>query len=75
MIEILKVSQVAFSALIVLLVLLQPKDAGLSAGLSGSAAGQAKFERRGAAKGLHLLTVAVALLFTANSVAYFLLAS
>lgn len=73
MIEILKSSQIALSIIIVVLVLLQPKDAGLSASLAGSA-GAAKFERRGASKGLHVLTVIVAVLFTANSVAYFLLA-
>lgn len=74
MIEILKTSQIIFSVLIVILVLLQPKDAGLSASLAGQAGGSAKFERRGASQGLHVLTVIVAILFTANSVAYFLLA-
>jgi len=73
MIEILKASQIVLSVLIVVLVLLQPKDAGLSASLAGSA-GAAKFERRGASKGLHNLTVVTAVLFTLNSVAYFLLA-
>lgn len=74
MIELLKASQIALSVLIVILVMMQPKDAGLSASIAGSAGGSAKFERRGASRALHLMTVAVAFLLTANSVAYFLLA-
>jgi protein translocase SecG subunit len=74
MIELLKASQIALSVLITILVLLQPKDAGLSASLAGQAGATAKFERRGASKGLHVLTVIVAALLVANATAYFLLA-
>lgn len=72
MLELLKVSQMVLSVLVVALVMLQPKDAGLTAAAAQS--GGAKFERRGAAKTLHLATVAIVTLFVANSVAYFLLA-
>ncbi len=58
------------SVVLVLLVLLQPKQSGLSLGISSS--GEfAKFERRGVEKVLHSATIVTTLLFVVEILAVF----
>ncbi|MFO0763715.1 MAG: preprotein translocase subunit SecG [Candidatus Gracilibacteria bacterium] len=58
------------SAILILLVLLQPKQSGLSLGISSS--GEfAKFERRGVEKVLHNATIIITVMFVVETLAVF----
>ena len=65
-------SQTFLSIALVVIVLIQQRNAGLSGALAG--AGAVEFERRGAAKTLHVTTIVLATLFIINAIAFFLFA-
>jgi len=61
------------SILLTVLVLLQPKQAGLTLGVTSSS-DFAQFERRGAEQFLHIATIVVSILFVLEILAYFFFA-
>lgn len=63
---------IAISILLSAVVVIQSKGTGLS--LAPGAGDFGKFEKRGAEKSLHTITVVLAVLFTALAVAHFFLA-
>lgn len=66
--NILSVTQVIFSILLILFILLQNKGSGLSEVFGGS--GNFYTSRRGAEKMLFIATIVTAILFFANSLAF-----
>ena len=69
MISVLTFIEILVSVLLVVLVLMQPKESGLGVALTGVA--EASFERRGPAKTLHSLTVILSAVFIVNSLLLF----
>ena len=67
----LQVGMMIISVLLVAVVLLQPKESGLSVALTGNSSTQ--FERRGPAKVLHNMTIIFGALFIALSLVLFLI--
>ena len=67
----LQVGMIIISVLLVAVVLLQPKESGLSVALTGNSSTQ--FERRGPAKALHSMTIALGTLFIVLSLVLFLI--
>ena len=71
--EFLIILLVITSVLLTILVLLQPKQAGLTLGVTSSS-DFAQFERRGAEKFLHTATIVISIIFVLEVLAYFFFA-
>lgn len=72
LITVLTFVEILVGVLLVAVVLMQPKEAGLGAALTGLQ--ETSFERRGAAKTLHNITVVLAIIFILTSLALFFVA-
>lgn len=72
LITILTFVEILVGVLLVAVVLMQPKEAGLGAALTGLQ--EASFERRGAAKTLHGITIVLATVFVLTSLVLFFVA-
>jgi protein translocase SecG subunit len=74
MIEALKITQILFSILLVLIILIQPKKSSLSITSFSWNEWINTFEKRGPEKILHNTTIFLAILFILNSLIFFFLA-
>lgn len=72
MTSILTFIEILVSILLIVVILLQPKESGLGAALTGLQ--EASFERRGPAKTLHQTTVVLAVIFVITSLLLFFVA-
>lgn len=73
MLGILKIMEIVFSILLIAIILIQPKKSSLNLTTFGNDSAW-KFERRGAEKTLHTLTIILWTLFIVTSLAYFFMA-
>lgn len=69
MLKILLSIQTITSILLILIILVQAKGTGLS--IAPGSADFGKFEKRGAEKTLHIITIILGVIFVANATLYF----
>lgn len=71
MLEILKITEVIFAILLIAVILIQNKNVTLN--LASMWGWMGAVTKRGPEKVLHITTIIIAILFTANSLAFFVL--